>query len=198
VRTRLLFAFGLTCVACATYAAHSPRVLADRADALAAHAPVGLIQHGGTVEGAWQMYDPSGTLKGFKLNAHPEACIGTPESIQATGRATVRQIGPLAISSPLRLIPEPVPPGTPLGWRGFRFTDSKRVFLGTVCGVVRDQETGHVVFVMSDTSPQTHSKQASFTTRQDELTPFESHILIPPNGYVSPELIVSDSTTSEN
>ena len=123
------------------------------------------------------MYDPSGILKEFKLQAHPEACIGTSESIEETGRATVRRIGPFATASLLRLIPEPVPLGTPAGWRGFRFTDSKRVFLGTACGVVYDQQTGHIVFVMSDTPPHAHSSQASFTTRQDGPTLFESHIL---------------------
>ena len=75
---------------------------------------------------------------------------------------------------------------------GFRFTDGERVFLGTVCGVVYDRETENTVFVMSDTPPRAHSSSSSFTTRQDSATPFESHILVPPNGYVSPELIVND------
>jgi hypothetical protein len=31
-------------------------------------------------EGGGRMYDPGGMLKDFKLQAHPEACTGTPES----------------------------------------------------------------------------------------------------------------------
>ena len=139
------------------------------------------------------MYDPGNFLKDFKFEARPDACTGTPESIEALGHKAAQRTEPPSWSSPLRLIPEPVPPGTPEGWRGFRFTDSERVILGTVCGVVYDRQTGHTVFVMSDTPPKPHSSSASFTTRQEHTTPFESHILVPPNGYVSPELIVNES-----
>jgi len=176
---RLLLTIGFASVSVAAHAAHSPSVLADPE---------------GAAEGGWRMYDPSGILKGFKLQAHPEACIGTPESIEASGHEAARRTATLSNGPrpPLQLTPEPVPPGTPVGWRGFRFTEGSRVFLGTVCGVIYDQETETTVFVMRDSSPRTHSSQASFTTRQDGPTLFESHILIPPNGYVSPELIVSD------
>jgi hypothetical protein len=173
---RRLFAIGFTCVAFAAYAEHSPRALAVQSD---------------STEAESRIYDPSGMLKDFKLQAHPEACTGTSESIEAMGRATAQRSEPLFNSSRLGLIPEPVPLGTPTGWRGFRFTDGERVFLGTVCGVVYDQETGHVVFVMSDTPPRAGYSSSSFETRQDSAAPFESHILIPPNGYVSPELIGS-------
>ncbi len=150
------------------------------------------------------MYDPGGFLKEFRLEAHPEACIGTPESIESAGRKSLEQGKALELDRSreasrsfsgelLRLTPEPVPPGTPAGWRGFRFTTPDRVILGTVCGVIRDQETGLVLFVMRDTSPSTHSGQANLNMRQDKQTPFESHILVPPNGYVSPELVVGGS-----
>jgi len=178
-----LFAIALVCAAPAAYIARSPSALAYPSH--------------GTAEGGWRIYDPGDSLKEFKLQAHPEACVGTPESIEAAGRSTIKRIGHFAVVSLLRLIPEPVPPGTPAGWRGFRFTGSDRVILGTVCGVVYDQETGHVVFVMSDTSPADHSGRASLSTRQDATKPFESHILVPPNGYVSPELIVSDRASSD-
>lgn|GEM_PF-5981467 len=143
------------------------------------------------------MYDPQGLLREFRLEAHPEACIGTPESIEAAGRKLA--VGkPSSSGERLRLMPERVPPGTPAGWRGFRFTAPNRVLFGTVCGVVCDQKTGYTVFVMSDTSPLNHSGQASLTLRVDGPTPCESHILVPPNGYVSPELVVGGDETSSN
>jgi len=38
----------------------------------------------------------------------------------------------------------------------------------------------------------------SFFTRQDGHEPQESHILVPPNGYVSPELILRDGETDSD
>jgi len=101
---RLRFAIGFTCVAFAAYAAHSPSVLADPE---------------GAAEGGWRMYDPGGSLKEFQFQAYPETCSGTSESIEAIGREAARRRGPLPSSPRLRLMPEPVPPGTPAGWRGF-------------------------------------------------------------------------------
>jgi hypothetical protein len=140
------------------------------------------------------MYDPRGIVKPFKLQAHPEACIGTPESIESKGRELARRQKSHSSGLRIRLTPENVPPGTPPGWRAFRFTNPTRVTLGTVCGVVYDDETGNSAFVVNDT-PLPKSVMLSgpvfFTTKQDGPVPQESHILIPPNGYVSPELIES-------
>ncbi len=145
-------------------------------------------------KGANELYDPRGALKDFRLQAHPEACVGTQESFETLGRQTARMANADSAAGHLQLTPEDVPAGTPPGWRGFRFTDSERVLLGTVCGVVYDRETGSTVFVMSDTSPQTHSGLANFATRQSGATAQESHILVPPNGYVSPELVVGNTS----
>lgn len=140
------------------------------------------------------MYDPRDILKTFTLRAHPEVCAGTPETIEARGRAVAKKMKPLTSGERLRLKPEPVPPGTPSGWKAFRFTEQRRITLGTVCGVVFDEETGNTAFVMNDT-PLSQSAKVSdppfFTTRQSGSELQESHILIPPNGYISPELIVS-------
>ena len=84
---RRLFAIGLTCVAFAAYAAHSPSVLA-------APEPKGrrpMVQSRLFSQRAQQKVGGecmilSGILKEFKLQAHPEACIGTSESIEETGR----------------------------------------------------------------------------------------------------------------
>ena len=139
------------------------------------------------------MYDPRDIVKDFKLRAYPDACTGTPETIESYAREVARNRKRPSGGERLRLTPEPVPPGTPPGWRAFRFTHSKRVWLGTVCGVVYDQETDNTVFVMNDTPlAGLTTGPVSFTTRQDSGDLQESHILIPPNGYVSPELIVSD------
>jgi hypothetical protein len=136
----------------------------------------------------WRMYGP-GCPKDFTIRAHPEVCAGTPESIEAIGRATARQSKTPFSSPHFRLIPEPVPLGTPEGWRGFRFTDAERAYFGTICGIVYDKETGRTVFVMNDTALHPNSSFPSFTLRQGHQTLLESHILIPPNGYVSPELM---------
>lgn len=146
------------------------------------------------------MYDPRGILKDFKLRARPEVCVGTPESIQSHGTRTARASERSSSGKPLRLTPEPVPPGTPPGWRAFRFTHPEGVWLGTVCGVVYDPESGNTAFVMHDIPPQESwmlSGPPSFTTKQAGPTLAESHVLIPPNGFVSTELIANiDETQS--
>jgi hypothetical protein len=148
-------------------------------------------------KGGWRMYGP-GVPEDFTLRAYPEVCAGTPESIEAIGRATARQSN-IPFSSPrFRLIPEPVPLGTPDGWRGFRFTDSERVYLGSICGIVYDTETGRTVFVMTDIAQRPNSSSRSFTLRQGHGTLLESHVLIPPNGYVSPELMAGDTGNNDS
>lgn len=145
------------------------------------------------------MYDPCGILKEFKFQARPEVCTGTPESIRAHGTEMARASKLSSTDELLRLTPEPVPAGTPAGWKAFRFTHPSGVWLGTVCGVVYDPESGNTVFIMHDTPAQESwslSGPPSFATRQTGPALEESHILIPPNGYVSPELIVSNDQTS--
>lgn len=144
------------------------------------------------------LYDPHGVLKAFKLQARPEICIGTPESVESYGKEVARSgVGKRRSGDEesVRLIPEPVPVGTPPGWKAFRFTLQKGFYLGTICGVVYDRETGKTVFVMHDTPAEASWMDSGlpfFVTKQDGPEPEESHILIPPNGFVSPELIVAD------
>jgi hypothetical protein len=140
------------------------------------------------------MDDSRGILKQLKLQAHPEVCRGTPESVESKGREVARRGKHSSTAELLRLTPEPVPADTPPGWRAFRFTHPKRVYLGTVCGVVYDQESGNTVFVMSDSplpNSITPSNPVCFARTQDGPEPQASHILIPPNGYVSRELVES-------
>lgn len=137
------------------------------------------------------MYDPRGIFKEFTFKARPEVCTGTPDSIESSGRKTAREMKPFSCGQPLRLTPEPVPPGTPPGWRAFRFSHPNRITIGTVCGVVYEPETGNTVFVMNDSPVDLESGPACFTTRYDGSEEKESHILVPPNGFVSPELIAT-------
>lgn len=97
------------------------------------------------------LHDPQGFLKDFNLQARPEICVGTPESIELSGKETARAPRRRSDEEPVRLIPETVPPDTPPGWRAFRFTLRKGFFIGTICGVVYDRESYRTVFIMHDT-----------------------------------------------
>jgi hypothetical protein len=56
------------------------------------------------------MYDPRGIVKQFKLQAHAEACKGTPESISNPRDVSSPGIRkPFSSGEALRLTPEPVP-----------------------------------------------------------------------------------------
>lgn len=141
------------------------------------------------------MDDPHDAIASFNLQAHPEVCVGTSESIESVGRRSIVE-GRLRLESQavskvpsIRLTPEPAPPGTPAGWRAFRFTHSERVYLGTVCGVISDPDTEYTVFVMGKVGAA-HDGSPSLVMRQNSSNPIESHILVPPNGFVSPQLIV--------
>jgi hypothetical protein len=131
--------------------------------------------------------------------AHPEACVGTPESIESKAKELAARPRPAGYPPlpPIYLTPEPVPPGTPPGWRAFRFTASKTVIIGTLCAVAYNAETGSRVFMMNNVAGQEHAIRLGQNDPDlqeigqtgSELQ--ESRILIPPNGYVSPELILS-------
>ena len=119
------------------------------------------------------------------LRGRAAACGPSENWAQSMGRMSAWKRKPFTSGVKLQLIQETPPPGTPPGWRAFRFIDPKQVVNGTVCGVV--YENGNLVFVYDVPSQGRHAN----ITKQKGPTLEESHILVPSDGYVSPELIVN-------
>jgi len=69
------------------------------------------------------VYDPQGILKEFKFRARPEACTGTPESIESQGKEVARASKRSSGEERIRLTAEPVPAATPPGTSA-RFAES--------------------------------------------------------------------------
>ena len=111
------------------------------------------------------------------------ACGDSKNWAESTGRWSAWRRKPFTSGTKLKLIQDSPPAGTPPGWRAFHFVDPKEVVNGTVCGVV--YENNNLIFVFDVPSSGHHAN----ITRQKGARLAESHILVPPDGYVSPELI---------
>jgi hypothetical protein len=119
------------------------------------------------------------------------ASTGTPETIASVDLQVSMPTKSFSIPAPKRFLTlEPVPPRTPPGWRAFRFTSPRQVMSGTVCDVVDNGEFGPS-FSVSDDATRCHATLKVKVEWKNGAVLRESHILIPPNGYVSPELIES-------